>query len=256
MKLDFAGAARTAIALGRKHAPGILQGLGIGGFIATTIFAVRATPKAIKQIDEAQKAKGQEPLNKREKVAAAWKSYILPASTGTLSTICLISSCRMSNRRNAALAAAYSITETALHEYKDKVVETVGERKEHAIRDAVDKERVEKNPPTPSEIVHAESMGRTLCYDAMFGRYFYSDRETIEQAANKLNREMTMMTEPYISLNEFYVEVGLQTIEMGERLGWNVSRGLIRLDFTSQLVDGRTPCLVMTYDVMPDYDYI
>lgn len=255
MKLDFAGAARTVFALGRKHAPGILQGLGIGGFVATTVLAVRATPKALAQIDAARKEKGRE-LNRREKVAAAWKSYILPASTGALSTICMISSCRMSHRRNAALAAAYSITETALHEYKDKVVETVGERKEKTIRDAVDAERVERNPPTPSEIAYAEGSGRTLCYDAMFGRYFYSDRETLEQAANRLNRQMSTMAEPYISLNEFYMEIGLPTIEMGNRLGWNVSRALIKLDFTAQLINGRTPCMVMSYDVMPDYDYV
>ena len=35
-----------------KHSPEILTGLGIAGMITTTILAVRATPKAIKKIEE------------------------------------------------------------------------------------------------------------------------------------------------------------------------------------------------------------
>ena len=39
---------------------------------------------------------------------------------------------------------AYTISETALKEYKDKAVEVVGPKKEQAIRDAVAKEQLEK----------------------------------------------------------------------------------------------------------------
>ena len=38
-------------------------------------------------------------------------------------------------------------------------------------------------------------------------------------------------------------------------LGWNVNKGLIELRFSSQLANGRTPCLVMSYSVAPEYDY-
>lgn len=35
----------------RKHSPEILTGIGIAGMIATTVTAVRATPKALQLID-------------------------------------------------------------------------------------------------------------------------------------------------------------------------------------------------------------
>ena len=63
------------------------------------------------------------------------------------------------------------------------------------------------------------------------------------------------MSEPYISLNEFYMEIGLPTVEIGDFLGWNVDKGMIELRFSSQLANGRTPCLVMSYAIAPEYNY-
>jgi len=62
-------------------------------------------------------------------------------------------------------------------------------------------------------------------------------------------------SEPYISLNEFYMEIGLPTVETGDDLGWRTDRGLIDLRFSSQLVNGRTPCLVMSHNNPPEYGY-
>ena len=66
---------------------------------------------------------------------------------------------------------------------------------------------------------------------------------------------MSTMSEPYISLNEFYMEIGLPPVDIGDSLGWNVDRGMIELRFSSQLANGRVPCLVMSYAVVPEYDY-
>ena len=63
------------------------------------------------------------------------------------------------------------------------------------------------------------------------------------------------MSEPYISLNEFYMEIGFPTVEIGDSLGWNVDKGMIELRFSSQLANGRTPCLVMSYAIAPEYNY-
>ena len=66
---------------------------------------------------------------------------------------------------------------------------------------------------------------------------------------------MTMTSEPYISLNEFYMEIGLSVVEIGDELGWNVDKGLIELYFSSQLAHGSVPCLVMTFQTMPEYKF-
>jgi hypothetical protein len=245
---------KKAILTFKKHSPEILTGVGIAGMLTTTVLAVKATPEAMRRIEKKKRDEDHKTLTAVQTVQASWKCYIPAAVTGVMSTACLIGVSTLNGRRNAALATAYSLSETALHEYRDKVVETIGEKKEEAIRESIDKDRVERNPPS-QEILMAEGCGKTLCYDATFGRYFYSDVETLRHAANKLNRQMNVMSEPYVSLNEFYMEINLPTVDAGDALGWNMYRGAIELEFSSQLANGSTPCLVMSFKVMPDYKY-
>lgn len=244
---------RTSAGL-KKHSPAILTGIGISGMLGTTVLAVRGTPEALRRIEEKKKLEHHKKLTVLQTVQAAWRCYIPAAISGTASVACLVGASVTNERRNAALATAYSIAETSLRDYRTKVVETIGERKEAGILDAVDQERVEKNPPTEDRMC-LDGNGQTLCYDAMFGRYFYSDRATLETAANTLNRAMSTMAEPYVSLNQFYMEIGLPCVEIGDQLGWNVDKGLIELRFSSQLAGGKTPCLVISYRVAPEYDY-
>lgn len=240
----------------KKRSPEILTGLGIAGMISTTVLAVRSTPEAMRRIEKRRKSENHRKLTPIQIIQAAWMCYIPSLITGSVSIGCLVGASAMKGRRNAALATAYSLAETSLREYKHKVIETIGETKESAIREAIDKERVEKNPPpSGTELAVVEGSGQTLCYDAMFGRYFYSDMETLRRAENKLNRQMSTMSEPYISLNEFYMEINLPPVEVGDSLGWNVDKGMIELQFSSQLANGRTPCLVISYALAPEYDY-
>lgn len=95
--------------------------------------------------------------------------------------------------------------------------------------------------------------GNTLCYDVVSGRYFRSDIDKIKKAENELNHRM--ISEMYISLNEFYYEVGLPRTSIGDELGWNIDGGLIGLEFSSQLAEDGTPCLVIDYGIAPRYEY-
>ena len=71
---------------------------------------------------------------------------------------------------------------------------------------------------------------------------------------NAINRKM-VSGDMYISLNEFYDEIGLGPIPIGYDLGWNLDDGTIEVDFTSQLAEDGTPCLVILYNVNPKYGY-
>ena len=235
-----------------SHSPEILTGIGIAGMIATSIMAVKATPKAIKLIEEKEKEVGDK-LTPIETIKATWKCYIPATVTCVTSTACLIGASSVNARRNAALATAYSLSKTALSEYKDAVVETIGEKKEKVVRETVNKEKLEKNPVTSSEVINTER-GTTLCYDGIFGRYFRSDRDTIIRAINKMNRQI-VAGDMYVSLNEFYDELGLSHIEIGDRLGWNIDDGEIGVEFDSQLAADGTPCLVIHYTVEPKYEF-
>lgn len=259
----------------QKHSPEILTGLGIAGMITAAIMAVKATPKAMILIKEKkeQKYKECEPildysiplegldenelmhlykLTPIEIIKSTFVCYIPAVVTGFISILCLIGANSVNAKRNAALATVYTISETALKEYQGKVIEAIGEKKEQAIKDMVAKDKIDKAPVSSKEVIVTEK-GNTLCYDAVSGRYFKSDIDKIKKVENELNRRM--LDEMYISLNDFYYELGLTNTRLGDELGWNIDKGFIDLQFSSQLSDDGTPCLVIDYRIAPRYDF-
>lgn len=247
----FVKGMRTALT---KHSPEILTGIGIAGMLSTTVLAVKATPKALRKIEEYKKVSDNEDLKPIEVIKVTWKCYIPAAITGVTSAACLIGASSVHVRRNAALATAYNVSRTALAEYKDKVIETIGEKKEHAIREHISKDKIENDPVTNHEVIMTDK-GNTLCYDSHSGRYFYSDIDAIKRAITKINRRLVTSSEMYASLNEFYNEIGLEATQIGYDLGWNIDDGEIDIDFSSQLATDGRPCLVITYTVAPDYNF-
>ena len=236
-----------------KHSPEILTGIGITGMLTTTVLAVQATPKALRLIEDAQDEKGEE-LTVPETVKVCWKCYIPSAVSGTFSIACLIGASSVNARRNAALATAYKLSETAFTEYREKVVETIGEKKEKTVREKVDKKHIEKNPVSKNEVIVTKK-GDTLCYDTISSRYFKSDIDKIKRVVNELNKEMLQDMSGCISVNELYDELGLDHTIVGDELGWNLDGGLIDIDFTSHIADDGTPCLVLNYYPAPKYKY-
>lgn len=236
-----------------KHSPEILTGVGIAGMITTTVLAVRATPKALKLIEEAKKEERKDKLTVVETVKVAWKPYIPVVVTGAASVACLVGASSVNLRRNAALATAYKLSETALTEYREKVVETIGEKKEKVVRDAVDKERIEKDPVTRHTVI-STGQGKSLCYDYMSGRYFESSREIIERAENEFNKQIIHDLYGYASLNEFYDLIDLDHIGTGDDLGWNI-HNLVDINFGSQLTDDGRPCIVISHNNPPNYKF-
>ena len=172
--------------------------------------------------------------------------------TGIISISCIVGASRVNAKRNAALATAYSLSETAFSDYKEQVIETIGEKKESEVQDKVAKKKLENESVVNKEVFITDK-GNSLCYDSVSGRYFYSDVEAIKKAENELNKRM--MSEMYLSLNEFYYALGLRSTVLGNELGWNISDGLLDIHYSSQIADDGRPCLVLEYRIAPRYDY-
>lgn len=234
-----------------KHSPEILMGVGIAGMFTTTILAVKATPKALILLEQKKEELETDKLTKIDMVKTTYKCYIPAAATGVLSTICIIGSNSVKSKRTAALATAYKISETALTEYREKVIETIGEKKEKEIVDKIAKDDVDKNPVTKREVVFVDKGGE-LCLDPISGRYFYSDRNKIDRAQNTLNAKI--INENYVSLNEFYDEIGLPFTDEGMNLGWNVDN-LIDIYYSYQEADNGEVCRVIKHYNPPKYKY-
>ena len=255
MLRNFIKSARKTVV---DHSPEILTGLGIAGMVTTTVLAVKATPKAIRLLEEKQKElhpNSDEKLKPVEVVKTAWKPYIPAAVTGVVSIGCLIGASSVHARRNAALATAYQLSTTALSEYKDKVVETIGEKQEAEIREKIAQDKVDKNPVSRNEVIIAGS-GNVLFLEPVSMRYFTSDIEHVRKIVNDLNYRLTSGMEEYISLSEFYNEIGISNTSTSDDIGWNLYRdGQLRVEFTPAMAEDGRPCLMLEYGVSPRYDY-
>ena len=247
-----------------KRSPEILISMGIASAFTSVVLAVKATPKAMVLIEEEKKQRNQrsqrdgdgksEELKKIDVVKVAWKPYIPAAITFGFSMACLIGANSKYARRNAALVTACKLSETALSEYHEKVVETIGEKKEKAVRDKIAKDKIEQNPVSETNVV-VLGKGDTLFYEPLSGRYFSSEVETIRSVVNDLNYNMGYGCENYISVNQLYDAIGLAHTQMGEMMGWNISNGLLDITFSAQIADNGRPCLALMYDKAPQYDY-
>lgn len=242
-----------------KHSPEILMGIGIAGMITTTVLAVKATPKALRLIDDKKNELEVEALTPIETVKTTWKCYVPAAISGVASIACMIGSHSVNARRNAALATAYKLSETAFSEYRESVVETIGEKKEKTVRDKMSEEQIKNNPVSKTEVI-VTGKGQTLFFEPLSSRYFYSDMNKISRAENKLNKWINC--DPFnagVTLNDFYAEIGLPTTMTGDNLGWNLDVGLIEIYTSAQKVEEGEehegePCLVINFTRPPQYN--
>jgi hypothetical protein len=229
------------------NSPAILAGIAVAGTITTAYLAGKASVRAAEILREEaiRWAVPTSELKPRYKIEAVWKLYIPAASSAALTIACIISANQIGTRRATAMAAAYSPTERAYTEYRDKVVEKIGKNKEHAYRDEIIQDRVNDNPAHREIIISGLDV---LCYDKFTGRYFTSDMETLKKAQNDTNYQVN--SDYYASLTDFYNRIGLRPTGMSDEVGWNSDR-LLELSFSSVLADDGRPCLAFEFVVVP-----
>lgn len=238
----------------KKNSPVIMTGLGVVGVISTTVYAVKATPKAMLLIEEANDILSEDdPLTFIDTIKIAWKPYAPAIIMGTVTIACILSAHQINTKRNTALAGLYSLTDNRLREYQRQVVDVVGEKKEREVRDKVAKAEIDKNPPSGE--ITITNTGDMLCYESLSGRYFRSDVETIKGVFNELNRRIVANNYMVVYLNDFYEELGLSSTRIGDMLGWELDDGKVDFIFSSQLTDKNEPCLVVNFSVEPKAEF-
>lgn len=254
------------------NAPTILTAIGVTGTVTTAILASRASFRAAEVLSDAERDKrlyGQdgkprpdksprlktkseladEALTLNEKIDLVWKHYVPAIGTGAVTIACIIGANRVSSTRAAALASAYSVSQELFKEYKDKVVEKLGEKKEQAVRDEISQDRVTKNPPPEVVLV---GTGTHLCMDMYSGRYFLSTLEDLKKAENDTNYQI--LHSDYASLSDYWDNVGLPRTTESDEVGWNPDMKL-EVEYGSAIaVDGR-PCITTNFRTVPVRGY-
>jgi hypothetical protein len=250
---------RTA-KLTADNSPAILTGIGVVGVLTTAYFVGKATANAVRVIDEEnehlyEKSVGFGPsqrvlrLDNRNTAKLVWKLYI-PAAASAIGTIgCIVCANRIGTRRAAAVAAAYTLSERAYVEYKEKVLEKLGPDKAREIRDDLARDEIKRDPPPQSLILGS---GKVLFQDSFTKRYFESTMEDIKQAMNSVNYRINHHM--YQSLGDFYEEIGLEQTDFSEEVGWTTDH-LMEITFSAVLTEDNRPCISMDYAVMPVRGY-
>ena len=199
--------------LWKRHGSTVLTVIGGVGMVATAVMAVKATPKAMRLLDEAKIKKGED-LTKTEMIRVAAAVYVPSVLVGLSTLTCIFGANVLNKRQQAALVSAYTLLDGSYKEYKEKVYGLYGDEGTTKIREELAKDEYEKIDITPGEDME-------LFYDEFSGRYFQSTKALVQRAEYEVNRDLVMRG--YVYLNEFYAHLDIEPIEGGADLGW--SRG-------------------------------
>ena len=198
----------------KRNSSTILTCVGAFGVVATTVMAVKATPKAVTLLEKAEEDKGEK-LSKWETVKVAGPSYIPTVITGAATIACIFGSNIISKHQQATLMSAYALLDNSYKEYKKKVDELYGEEAGEQVRAEIAKDKY-----TGDGVLEDDS--KELFYDFYSGTFFESTKESVMQAEYELNKKIVV--NGCASLNEFYELLGIELKPEYELVGWSCAQ--------------------------------
>lgn len=233
-----------------KHSAEILSGAACVGVAVTGYLAFKAGFDT-----SADLAEMPEDISGKEKAKVVIKNSWEAAAVGGLTWGTIIASGIIAFKRNKALAAvttAYMTTSEMFNTYRRHAIERLGEKKEGEMRGEIAEELVTHDPPSETVIFNT-GRGNYLFKDRISGRYFRSDIDYIRKQEVVINQWLAA-GEDWVSLNDWYGLIGLESLEDLEDLGWNVEEG-VHFEWDSCISPDNEPCMVINYDISPRYDF-
>lgn len=237
----------------KRNSGTILTCVGAVGVVATTVTAVKATPKAVLLLEKAKKEKGEE-LTKLEVVKIAGPSYIPAAIIGASTLACIFGANVLNKHSQASVMSAYALVNGAYKDYKSKVDELYGKDAGAQVRAGIAKDKYEDQP------IKSVDDGDMLYYDFYSGRYFEATPAQVKTAEYELNRKLTMDDCAY--LNEWYYLLDLEPLEHGLDFGWSTCANSDMywqtwVDFHHEKVvmDDGLECIIVSFNQEPYADF-
>lgn len=247
----------------KRNASTILTGLGCIGVVATTIMAVKATPKALRLIEEAETKKGEK-LTKWEKTRIAVPTYVPSVLIGLSTLACVVGSNILNQKAQASIISAYALLDQSYKDYRRKLKELYGKETDQEILNAIAIEKAEDQYisaeyfATNCDLSTEEhSIRPKIFYDEYSKRFFETTIEQVMTAEYHLNRNYVLRG--YSVLNELYDFLGLEPTDAGSIMGWApLDEGMYWIEFNhrkAELEDGTEfYILEMPFEPRIDYD--
>lgn len=232
----------------KKQSPHIFFVVGIIGIVGSTVLACRATLKLEKIVDEIQQEfknihQDKEFSDSHQKLydqnaymrdltfayirgaQKMIKLYGPSAVVGGISIAALTKSHVQMSQRNAALTAALTAVSKAYEEYRGRVREAVGEKKELAIYQAC----VLDDPEQVNKLGELEKVGKVSNHTSPYGRFFEANNPNWQKEP-EFNRIFIQLQQNYanhllhsrghVFLNEVYDALGMDRSQAGAVVGW------------------------------------
>ena len=244
---------RTGLQL-KKHSPEILLAAGVVGVVASGVMACKATLKVQEIVDDAKgkidtihevsndpsMAEKYTEEDSKKDLAIVYtqtavkmiKLYGPSVALGVASLGCMIGSNRILNKRNVALAAAYTAVDKSFKEYRGRVIERFGKQMDKELRYniktreieevSVDEKGKEVTKKSTVEVMDPNSYSQySIVFDdgntgwdpdPELTKYF------LIQQQNWANDRLK--AKGHLFLNEVYDMLGAKRTKAGAQVGW------------------------------------
>ena len=242
----------------KKNSPKILMGVGIAGSVVSTVLACKATLKVKDILDEKNKIVEQihncveddtvdyNEEDKKKDLTILYaqtgvklaKLYLPSIALGALSIASIVSGYKILNKRNVALAAAYTVVDKGFKNYRKNVVERFGEEVDRELRHNIKAKQIEEkyidkdgNEKTRKkkvyEIADDKKPGEGISEYAKFFDEWNTDEHSKDPEYNLmfLRKQQDYANEVlkhqgYLFLNEVYDMLGIPRTQAGQVVGW------------------------------------
>lgn len=244
-----------SVLLMKKHSPELLLAAGIVGGVSAAIMACKSTRKVDDVLDEhnhdmsqvcmaetssMSKEESKELTKMKAQIYARTakdliKLYLPPIALGAASVSCILGSHGIMTRRNAAIAAAYSVVQDRFNEYRGRVVDEFGEDKDKQLYFGTKQETIEAvevdnkgKEKKVKKIVNVKDPNQFSLYAKVFddaSPNWVNDAE-INMAFLRAQQNYCndlLKTRGHVFLNEVYDILGIPRTQAGSVVGWVLS---------------------------------
>lgn len=213
-----------------RSSPTILTVVASVGVIVTTITAVRATPKAVKLLKEAELEKGEN-LTKVEIIRVAGPSYIPSALLGISTIVCIFGANALNQKKQASLMSAYVMLNESYKQYRKSAKIVYGEDADDKIHVEMAKDAMVATYDWGYQVYNMDmdsESERLLFYDLSSKKYFRTTMAAVLNAQYHVNRNLAIRGD--CSLNEYLSFLGVEGIDGGDDIGWDITYMVEEMD--------------------------
>lgn len=220
---------KVALSFLTKNSNALLATAGLLGLTGTVVSLIKAVPKVQMELKKAKEdieiAKNEEVAKKIKRAAAKKVAIILaiPVLMFFVTAGSIIGNAYINNKKIAALAAAYALSEQKIEDLEDAAREIVGDKKAQLIDAEAGAKDIQRRAPRNEDAVIDTGRGNDLFWEPKSGHWIRSNRDFIRLAFSEMDAISKDMgsDEDDLKLNCLFDRLKLPAdTQLGELFGW------------------------------------